>query len=328
MGSLPDRCPSDKSGLAAGVDQPRSKAERLGCTAQAEPRRRPLPEIYRRSAGRGPLPPPVAWRVVADDSWDRDNLAWWEERVELHLGSDLYDLTSFRSGRSSLFPYELEELGEVEGKDLLHLQCHVGLDTISWARLGARATGLDYSAGAVAAARRLADEDGVSAEFIVASVAEAPAVMDRQFDIVYTGKGALSWLPDLRSWAGVVNHLLRPGGLLYLVESHPLVDCMGKTPNFELDYVDPEEQVWDEPGDYAVPEAPTKSNRTHERVHPLGEVVTCLAGEGMGVRLLHERSEIFFARFPQLVADGPGVWRLPSGWPRLPLSYSLLAQKG
>ncbi len=265
---------------------------------------------------------------MADDSWDRDNLAWWEERVELHLGSDLYDLSSFRAGRSSLFPYELEELGGVEGKDLLHLQCHVGLDTISWARLGARATGLDYSARAVAAASRLAAAEGVSAKFVVASVAEAPAVLGKQFDIVYTGKGALNWLPDLRSWAEVVHRLLRPGGLLYLVESHPLIDCMGETPDFELDYVDPEETFWDEPGDYAVPDAATTSNRTHEKVHPLGEVVSCLAREGMGIRLLQERSEIFFARFPQLVAAEPGVWRLPSGLPRLPLSYSLLAQKG
>jgi SAM-dependent methyltransferase len=279
-------------------------------------------------SGSGALPPPVAWRLVADDSWDGENLAWWEERVELHLGSDLYDLPAFRAGRSSLFPYELEELGGVEGKDLLHLQCHVGLDTISWGRLGARVTGLDYSPTAVAAARRLAEEEGLSAEFLVASVAEAPTVLNRQFDIVYTGKGALGWLPDLRNWAGVVNRTLRPGGLLYLVESHPIIDCMGETPTFELDYVDPEEVVWDEPGDYAVPDAATKSNRTHEMLHPLGDVVTCLAEEGMAVRLLHERSEIFFARFPGLVAAGPGVWRPPTGWPRLPLSYSLLAQKG
>ena len=264
---------------------------------------------------------------MADESWDRDNLAWWEERVELHLGSDLYDLPAFRAGRSSLFPYELEELGEVEGKDLLHLQCHVGLDTISWARLGARATGLDYSPGALAAARRLAAEEGVPAQFILASVAEAPAALKRQFDIVYTGKGALSWLPDLSSWAEVVNRLLRPGGLLYVVESHPLIDCMGESPDFELDYVDPEATSWDEPGDYAVPEAVTKSNWTHEMLHPLGEVVSCLAHEGLEIRLLRERSEIFFARFPQLVPAEPGVWRLPPGWPRLPLSYSLLAQK-
>ncbi|MGC8473542.1 MAG: class I SAM-dependent methyltransferase, partial [Candidatus Dormibacteria bacterium] len=128
---------------------------------------------------------------MIDEGWDRDNLAWWEERVELHLGSELYDLPSFRAGRSSLFPYELEELGDVGGKELLHLQCHVGLDSISWARLGARVTGLDYSPGAVAAARRLAEEDGVTAQFTLSSVAEAPSALKRQFDIVYTGKGAL-----------------------------------------------------------------------------------------------------------------------------------------
>jgi SAM-dependent methyltransferase len=265
---------------------------------------------------------------VADESWDRDNLAWWEERVSLHLGSELYDLPSFRSGRSSLFPYELEELGAVAGRDLLHLQCHIGLDTISWSRLGARATGLDYSAAAVSAARVLAAEEALPAEFVEASVADAPVRLGRQFDIVYTGKGALGWLPDLQEWAQVVSRLLRPGGRLYLVESHPLVDCMGESPELELDYVDPQETLWDEPGDYAVPDAATKRNRTHEVVHPLGEVVSSLAAEGLRLLLLRERSEIFFARFPQLVPAEQGVWRLPAGWPRLPLSYSLLAEKG
>ncbi len=261
------------------------------------------------------------------DSWERDNLAWWEERVDLHLGSDLYDLPGFRAGASSLFPYELEEVGPVQGLSLVHLQCHLGLDSLSWARLGARVTGLDYSPRAVAAARNLAAEIGVSAEFVEARLDDAAEALGRRFDLVYTGKGALPWLPDLEAWAHVVGRLLLPGGRIYLVESHPLVDCMGEEPRLKLHYVDPAEEIWDEPGDYAVLEAATVHNRTHELVHPLGEVVSCLAGAGLRLRFLHERSEIFFPRFSELVQARPGVWEPPTGWTRLPLSYSLLAEK-
>src|SRR5271170_6310130 len=161
--------------------------------------------------------------TMADPSWRELNRAMWNERLPLHLKSKLYDLPGFRAGALSLKAQEIADLGDVSGKDLIHLQCHFGKDTLSWARLGARVTGLDFSEAAVEAAAELAREIGVDARFVTAAVYDAPAaVAGCAYDIVYTGVGALCWLPDMEAWAKVVFDLLRPGGQLYLFEFHPL----------------------------------------------------------------------------------------------------------
>ena len=259
-----------------------------------------------------------------------DNRAWWDERVPLHLGSRLYDLPGFRSGRSSLAAYEPAELGPVRGLDLLHLQCHIGLDSLSWARLGARVTGYDFSARALQVARGLAQELRLDPTFVEGELELAPEVLGRTFDVVYTGKGALPWLPDLGRWAKAVSRLLRPGGRLYLVEFHPLVDVMAdRTTIFEGDYLAGAEASYDEPGDYAVLDAVTTQNRTHNWCHPLGEVVTRLAETGLRIEFLEERCETYFARFPAPVLEevGEGLWVPPAGAPRIPLVYSLRASQ-
>jgi SAM-dependent methyltransferase len=154
-------------------------------------------------------------------AWLANNRDSWNERVPIHVASAFYDVDGFKAGRAELYAYELRDVGSVRGKDLVHLQCHFGLDTLSWAKRGARVTGVDFSAPAIEAATRLAGEMGVRAKFVVANVYDAPAVLRRRFDVVYTGRGALSWLPDVRRWAAVVARLLRPGGLFYLTEFHP-----------------------------------------------------------------------------------------------------------
>jgi len=259
-----------------------------------------------------------------------ENRAWWDERVPIHLESSLYDLPGFRAGRSNLAAYEPQELGSVAGLELLHLQCHVGLDTLSWARLGARVTGFDFSRPALEAARQLAQELGLDANFVYGELERAPEVLGRQFDVVYTGKGALLWLPDLGRWADVVARLLRPGGCLYLVEFHPLVEIMGeRSPEFQGDYLAGAKSFYDEAGDYAVPDAVTQHNRSHEWCHPLGEVVTKLAQSGLRIEFLEERCETYFARFPPpyLEEAAAGIWTAPAGTPRVPLVYSLRATK-
>src|SRR4051812_35702557 len=142
------------------------------------------------------------------------NRAGWDLRAAAHAGgaADLYDVDGFRAGGSSLRPFELEALGDVRGQRLLHLMCHFGLDTLSWARLGAEVTGLDYSGSAIEAARRLAVEVGLAARFVQADVYEAADVLDEQYDVVIATYGVLVWLPDLNAWARVVSRLLRPGG--------------------------------------------------------------------------------------------------------------------
>ena len=141
----------------------------------------------------------------------------------IHARSAFYDVEAFKAGQSRLLSIEREEVGDVRGKSLLHLQCHFGLDTLSWARLGAQATGVDFSAPAIRLARALNDELGLGATFVHSNVYDLPDALTGQFDIVYTSYGVLVWLPDLIRWAAVVAHFLEPGGTFYIVEGHPFM---------------------------------------------------------------------------------------------------------
>lgn len=262
-------------------------------------------------------------------AWRAANRACWDERVPIHVGSGFYDVAGFVAGRDALRDFELAEVGDVAGRDLVHLQCHFGQDTLSWARRGARVVGLDFSEPAVDEARRLAGAVGVDAEFVCADVYDAPrALAGRTFDLVYTGLGALNWLPDLPRWAQVAASLVRPAGALYLVEFHPLAAVLGdEEPTVELDYFGSSAQVWDEPGTYADLEAPTVHNRTFEWVHGIGEVVTSLIEAGLVLRFLHEHDHTLFPRVPWLEEAGDRTWRVPAGRPSMPLMYSLLAER-
>jgi len=158
------------------------------------------------------------------DETIRSNRDVWDAWTKIHVGSEFYDVASFKNGERPIriADYEREEVGSVEGKTLLHLQCHFGLDTLSWARLGATVTGLDFSAAAIEAARTLAAEVGIPATFVQSDVYSAAEVLDEQFDIVYTSSGVLGWLPDIVGWARVAVHFVRPGGFLYITEIHPV----------------------------------------------------------------------------------------------------------
>jgi SAM-dependent methyltransferase len=274
--------------------------------------------------------------VSADErsgEWFAANRANWDERVPIHVGGRFYDVEGFVAGDGErLRPFELAEVGDVSGKDLLHLQCHFGIDTLSWARRGARVTGLDFSAPAVEAARSVAERAGLSdrSEFVEANVYDAvKALGGRRFDVVYTGLGALNWLPDLGRWAEVAAALVRPGGFLYLSEFHPLTSVFGDDDlAVEHGYFHrPEPQVWDEPGTYADLEAATEHNRTYEWNHPLGDVVSAVVDSGLRLELLHEHDYTLFPRWPFLVKSGFDTYRLPEGMPGLPLMYSLRARK-
>lgn len=256
------------------------------------------------------------------------NLARWDEAVAIHAASDLYDLAGFRAGRNDIRPFELVELGAVAGLDLVHLQCHLGTDTLSWARHGANVVGVDFAPAAVAAAAKLATDCQLRAEFVCADVYDAPeALGGRTFDIVYTGIGALGWLPDIQGWAEVVARLLRPGGLVYLVEIHPIVfGVIGDGRTLEQDIFDADYVRWDEPGGtYAAPDATFTNTTTFERVHALSDVVTVILDAGLRVELFHEQS-FTNAPWPWMVKGEDGYYRLPTGWPNYPLTYSLRAR--
>lgn len=267
---------------------------------------------------------------MAED-WRALNRALWDERVPIHVGSRFYDVEGFLTGRTSLRGFELKELGDVEGRTLVHLQCHFGQDTLSWARRGARVSGLDFSRPAVEAARELAARAGLKADFVEGDVYDAAERLGgRRFDVVYTGLGALNWLPDLTGWAQVVAGLLEPAGHLYLAEFHPVTEVFGDDDlAIVRGYFDPEARKWDEPGTYTDLDAPTVHNRSVEWTHGVGQVVSAVLDAGLRLELLHEHPDTLFPRWPFLETrpDSPDVYRMPAGMPSLPLMYSLRARK-
>ncbi|MYQ42043.1 Methylase involved in ubiquinone/menaquinone biosynthesis [Streptomyces sp. LamerLS-316] len=268
------------------------------------------------------------------DDWREVNRARWDERVPIHAAGDYYDLDAFLAGRDVLRGFELAEVGDVTGKTLLHLQCHIGLDTLSWARRGAaQVVGLDFSEPAVEVARGLAGSLGLSQEratFVPSDVYDAAeAVPDSAYDIVYTGTGALNWLPDVPRWAEVAASLVAPGGFLYLAEFHPLTDCLddetGSTITY--DYFSRDAWVDESPGTYADFDAATVHNRSVEWQHPVGEVVSALAAAGLRIEFLHEHDASLFARYPALVRHADGSYRFPADRPRIPMMYSVKASR-
>ena len=261
----------------------------------------------------------------------RTNLASWDERVPLHVASKFYDVAGFKEGRCTLDAIDVEALGDVRGRTLLHLQCHFGLDTLSWARLGAIVTGVDFSPAAIAAANRLSKETGVPGRFVEAELYDVPAVLNDRFDIVFTGCGALCWLPDIRRWADVVARCLRPGGTFYIREGHPVLWSLDDTPtDGALRIISPyferaKPSRWVDPRDYADPEGRLTHNTTYEWNHGLGEIITGLIEAGLRIAELREHRFCDWQALPQMVRGKDGFWRLPEDPERLPLMYSLRA---
>ncbi|MFA4965759.1 MAG: methyltransferase domain-containing protein [Thermoleophilia bacterium] len=272
------------------------------------------------------------------DDYLKANLANWDERVEAHAGSPLYDVKGFKAGRTSLASIERDELGPYvhRGTTLLHLQCHFGLDTLSWARAGATVTGVDFSGQAIARARALAAEVGLAgnATFVQSDLDRAPTVLGGVFDVVFTSWGALNWLGDLERWAQVAAGYVRPGGVFYLAEFHPYVFLLAddSTPDdlrIGYPYFQRGEPLrFDEPGSYADRQAVTEHNVTYEWTHGFAEVIDPLLRNGLRLEHLHEFP---FTRdglvFPFLEKDANGDLRVKGRHDDFPLSYSLLMTK-
>jgi SAM-dependent methyltransferase len=269
-----------------------------------------------------------------------DNRRLWDAWTAIHTTGDFYDVQRFRDDPADvrIDPWEREEVGEVTGKTLLHVQCHFGLDTLSWARLGAASvTGVDFSEPAIAFANELAAEVGLAhrARFVVSNVYDLPGPLEGEtFDVVYTGRGALGWLPDLEPWAELVAGFVEPGGIFYLHEGHPVMwglaeeDVQPGELRAGYDYWGGETLTFPVQGSYADPDAEVDAEVEHGWNHSLGEVVTSLARNGLRIELLDEKRELDWS-MPFLVPGGDGRWRWPPDRPAaLPLSYSLRARKG
>lgn len=257
----------------------------------------------------------------------------WDERTPIHVASRFYDVGA-KDPATWFAGYEWEDLGELSGRDVLHLQCHLGTETAAFARRGARTVGLDLSGSAIAAARRIATDAGLDIEYVHANVYDAVAALGgRTFDVVYTGKGALCYLPDLDRWAGTVARLLRPGGRVYVVEFHPVLTSLGLVPrspdDHELllrnDYLAGRGAIEIDATRTYTDGPPLRTATTsYEWAHGLGEVVTALVDAGIGITRLRESEEIPWPRWPRMRQTGNGWWSLPDAEARIPLLYALL----
>ena len=263
--------------------------------------------------------------------WLETNRRLWDEMASVHPSTALYDVEGLVAGRDDLRPWEDAELGPVAGLDLVHLQCHIGSDTIAWARRGARVVGLDFSAEAITAARDLSARCALDVEWVHADVHAAPGALGgRTFDVVYTGVGALGWLPDLTSWAEVVLALLKPGGVLYVVELHPMwVALIQDGATLCQDALGAAYTRWDEPDrrSYADPSRPLSNVSSFERLHAISEVLTAVLDVGLTIELFHE-FDVTPAPTPWLELGPDRLYHFPPGRLRFPLTYSLRAVRG
>jgi len=264
-----------------------------------------------------------------------ENRASWDERVPAHVASAFYCVPRFQAEPgylSDVVEFDRPLLGDIAGLRGVHLQCHIGTDTISLARLGASMTGLDFSGPAVEAATELAEATGADATFVQSDVyAAADLLPNGAFDLVYTGIGALCWLPDIRRWARVVAALLRPGGRLFIREGHPMLWTIEerdddllvvKFPYFEQ----PDPLTWTEGGTYVDTDVVFEQNISHEWNHGLGEIVTALLDAGLDLTGLVEHDSVPWNAFPGKMEQIAGnEWRLADRPARLAHSYTLQA---
>lgn len=217
------------------------------------------------------------------------NRSLWDGWTEINRDSKLYDLEGFKKGKNKLKSIELEELTDVAGKTMLHLQCHFGMDTMSWARMGAKVTGIDFSSKAISLAKSLSKELDIPARFIESELYDLPKVLDERFDIVFTSYGVKAWIRDTPEWAGLIARYLKPGGIFYMVEFHPMLG-MFDDDGEKLEYpyfFSAEPMKFAAEGNYADPGHDFKHD-SYEWFHSLGEIVTALISTGLKIEYLHE----------------------------------------
>jgi SAM-dependent methyltransferase len=272
------------------------------------------------------------------EDWRSTNLANWESRVPVHIAPDGYDLASFDEPDhlSAVVRYDLPRLGRLDGLDVVHLQCHIGTDTVSLGRLGARTTtGLDFSPSALAAARTLAQRAGADVQFVESDLYDAVEALGAQrYDVVYTGIGAICWIPDIRRWADVVAGLLRPGGRFFMREGHPVLWAMcDPRPDrllvLEYPYFETEGTVFVEEDTYAG-EGKLAAPETVIFNHGLGELFTALTNAGLTVTALEEHREVPWNPLDDTMIESPDFeneWILADGRDRMPLTYTIQAVK-
>lgn len=261
------------------------------------------------------------------DNYKNVNKEAWNKQVDVHVASEFYNVKGFLKGNNSVPPIDLELLGDIEGKSLLHLQCHFGQDTLSLARLGADCVGVDLSDKAIDKAQELNNKLNLDAKFICCDVYDTPKHLDEKFDFVYTSYGTIGWLPDLNKWAKVISHFLKPNGKLVFVEFHPLLWMFDDEFNkIKYHYHNEKPIVEEYSGTYADQEATLITEQIGWN-HSLSEVFQSLLNTGLQIEHFEEYDYSNYNCFNGLIEYEPGKYRIKHLENKIPMMYSLVAKK-
>lgn len=251
----------------------------------------------------------------------------WNAKVAVHANSEFYDLDNFKKGKTSLNKYELNALGKLSGKSLLHLQCHFGQDTLSLARMGANCTGVDISDEGIKLAKQLNTELNQNANFVCCNVLDTSEFISEKFDIVFASYGTIGWLPDLKPWAKMISEKLKPDGFFYIVEFHPIAwmfDYTVSPPIMKYGYQQKEAIYEEYEGTYADVNSKIVSKEFGWN-HSLGEVITSLSDVGLHIEFLKEHDASPYNIFPGLVENEEGLYELTKKM--YPLIFEVKASK-
>jgi len=262
---------------------------------------------------------------------EQQNRARWDEIAPVHLKA-YNEVALLRAGKEILDDIELREVGPVDGMSLLHLQCHIGSDSLAWVRHGAKVTGVDFSEKSIVCANQLSEELKLPATFIHSNIYDICAAHEGEYDIVYTSKGVLCWLKDLQEWGRIIAHYLKPGGIFYLMESHPIIMALEQEKPGEVSFAypyfhktAPTEWAAGDP-DYADAEyVPT--NGSLEWEWAVSDIINALIEAGLQLEFVNEYEKLFFKLFPSMTTEDDRWFRLPKYAKKLPLLFTLRARK-
>lgn len=261
------------------------------------------------------------------DQYFNANKELWNQRTIVHRDSEFYNLAGFKKGETVLTPIELAEVGDVNGKKLLHLQCHFGMDSLDWARRGAHVTGVDLSDIAIKEARSLNLELGLSAEFVCCNVLDTADYIKQEFDIVFTSYGTIGWLPDLKPWANMISRMLKPGGLFYIAEFHPVIWMFDDDfTHIQYAYENREVIVTENQGTYTDRNADIRG-KEYSWNHSISEVLNALIGAGLTIASFNEFMYSPYPCFQQVVEIEMGKWHIKGMEGKLPMVYTIRAVK-